>query len=126
MPAKDVDTVAEECDGDQQHLPQSTHVREAIVRQTWKGSLLRTTADSGKSHDVAGPRRTEVVDEVKWGHVVWPACHLTTCDQDVGRRGGDVELDWDCDIGGFMKPAEVGGNGAEDYGDSGKLDCRDG
>ena len=65
--SEDVDTVAEECNSDQQYLSQSTHVCEAIIRQACKPSLQRTTTDSGKSHDVARPRRTEIFNQVKWG-----------------------------------------------------------
>ena len=58
-----MNTVAEECDGDQQYLHQSAHVLEAIVRQTWKGWLLWTTTNGGKRHDVTRSRGTQTVHE---------------------------------------------------------------
>lgn len=126
VPAEDVDAIAEECDCDQEYLSDAAHMGKAIVGQAGEGPLLRTTADPGKGHYVAGPGRPQVVDEVKGSHVIWFACDIARCDQNVGRRRGDVELDWDGDVGGFVKPAEVGGNGAEDDRNGGKLDCRDG
>ena len=63
-----------------------------IVRQAWKGPLLRTATDSGKGHDVARPGGTEIVDEVQWCHVVSFTCQITSCDEDVGCRGRNLEI----------------------------------
>ena len=55
-------------------------MEEAIVRQAWEGPLLWTTADPGKGHDVAGPGRIEVVDEVTGSHVLEFACDIAHYD----------------------------------------------
>ena len=123
VPAKEVDTVAEQGDADKQHLSYLSDMGEAVVGEAWERAFLRTHADADKGHYVGGDRGAEIVDEVEGGHAVGDVAGFG---EDFRRGLINVEVDRGQDIGRLVEPAEVGCDGAKDYRNGCQLDRCDG